>query len=247
MDCLLRLDAIRYTYPGKSLPALHSAGLDLTPATRLGLTGANGGGKSTLLHIAAGLLRPDSGTICFKGAPCRNEKDFAALRLRLGYLLQHAEDQLFCPTVLEDVAFGPYNQGHGRQEAEAIARATLERMELSHLAELNGSSLSGGEKKMAALATILSMRPDMLFLDEPTNDLDPPGREKLLRLLRQDTLPCVIISHDWDFLAETCNTFRLLRDGIVHALPDTPHRHVHIHPAGGDGHVHETPQEAPPA
>ena len=243
MDCLLRLDAIRYTYPGKPLPVLRCASLDLTPETRLGLTGSNGEGKSTLLHIAAGLLLPETGTIWFKDAPCKQEKDFAAMRLRLGYLLQHAEDQLFCPTILEDVAFGPYNQGHDRQEAEHIARSTLERMELSHLAGLNGSSLSGGEKKMAALAAILSMRPDMLFLDEPTNDLDPPNREKFMTLLREDNLPCVIISHDWDFLAQTCNTFRLLRSGMIHPLPETAHRHMHIHPAGNDSHVHEVPAE----
>jgi cobalt/nickel transport system ATP-binding protein len=147
MDSLLRLEGIRYTYPGKASPVLRGACLELTPTTRLGLTGVNGGGKSTLLHVAAGLLRPEAGTIAFKDAICRREKDFAALRLRLGYLLQHAEDQLFCPTVLEDVAFGPYNQGHGRQEAERIARATLERMDLSRLAGLNGSDLSGGEKR----------------------------------------------------------------------------------------------------
>lgn len=241
MDFLLRLEDIRYTYPGKTVPILRNAALSLTPETRLGLTGANGGGKSTLLHIAAGLLRPETGAIWFKDAPCRHEADFAALRLRLGYLLQHAGDQLFCPTVLEDTVFGPYNQGHGRREAERIARAALERMELSHLAAVNGANLSGGEKKMAALATILAMRPDMLFLDEPTNDLDPPRREKLLHLLKEDNLPCVIISHDWDFLAETCNTFCLLQDGIIQALPTMPHHHTHIHPAGNADHVHATP------
>jgi cobalt/nickel transport system ATP-binding protein len=225
MDFLLRLEGIRYAYPGKASPVLRGASLELTPETRLGLTGVNGGGKSTLLHVAAGLLRPEAGTIAFKDAICRSEKDFAALRLRLGYLLQHAEDQLFCPTVLEDVAFGPYNQGHGRQEAERIARATLERMDLSRLAGLSGADLSGGEKKMAALATILSMRPDMLFLDEPSNDLDPAGREKLLRLLAEDKLPCVIISHDRELLDRACNALCLLEDGTIRPLPDTPRQH----------------------
>ncbi len=238
MPPLLQLDAIHYSYPGRDAAVLRGAGLVLEPGSRLGLSGANGSGKSTLLHIAAGLVRPKGGIVRFKGGVCATEKEFAAFRLRLGYLLQNAEDQLFCPTVLEDVAFGPYNQGHGKAEAERIARETLEELELSRLAGASGNSLSGGEKKMAALASILSMRPELLFLDEPTNDLDPESRAKLLAALKRRALPCVVISHDWDFLSEACTEFCVLKDGVISCLPPTTHQHVHVHPAPDSGHSH---------
>ena len=240
MPPLLHLDAIHYSYPGRSTPVLRGTDLVLEPGSRLGLSGANGSGKSTLLHIAAGLVRPQAGTVRFKGEACVTEQDFAVFRLRLGYLLQNAEDQLFCPTVLEDVAFGPYNQGHDKKAAERIARETLDELELAHLAGLSGSNLSGGEKKMAALAAILSMQPELLFLDEPTNDLDPDSRAKLLRILGSRALPCVVISHDWDFLNEACNDFCVLRDGVITCLPPVAHQHVHVHPAPDGGHSHNT-------
>lgn len=235
---LLQLESIHYSYPGRENSLLCGAGLILEPGMRLGLVGANGSGKSTLLHIAAGLIRPESGRVLHKGKTCETEEDFAAFRLRLGYLLQNAEDQLFCPSVLEDVAFGPYNQGYDKKEAERIARKTLEDMGLTHLAASSGSRLSGGEKKMAALASILSMQPELLFLDEPTNDLDPKSREKLLRILKECALPCVLISHDWSFLSEACTEFCLLQNGSIGPLPVTAHGHVHSHPAPDAHHIH---------
>lgn len=212
---LLALEEIQYTYPGRELPVLCRADLRLDEGDALGLLGSNGSGKSTLLHIASGLIRPDSGRVTLCGVECRTEKDFAKARKRLGYLLQRSGDMLFCPSILEDVAFGPYNHGSSRREAEELARNALRELGLEHLADYNGNSLSGGEKKLAALACILVTRPSLLFLDEPTNDLDPTAREKLIGILQAARLPSLIISHDRDFMQRLCTRYCLLENGVI--------------------------------
>ena len=212
---LLDLRDITFTHPGKTRPVFSGLSLSLYPGERIGLLGRNGAGKSTLLHLGAGLVLPDAGTVSLCGRECRDEKAFASARKGLGYLLQNAADQLFCSTVLEDVAFGPYNLGCSSVEAEQQARDMLEKMGLSHLADRNGQRLSGGEQKLAALATILVMDVQLLFLDEPTNDLDDEARELLLRLLERFSLPCLAASHDLPFLRKICTRFCLLEEGTL--------------------------------
>ena len=212
---LLRLTDIVYAYPGREEPALAGASLSLSTGERLGILGDNGSGKSTLLHIAAGLIRPRSGVVAHQGRACATEKDFAKARLEFGYLLQQSEDMLFCASILEDVAFGPYNQGKTATEAESAAREALDAMGLAHLAGRNGNSLSGGEKKLAALASILVMQPKFLLLDEPTNDLDPAARERLMAALEERALPGLFISHDQAFLERLCTRFCRLSQGAI--------------------------------
>jgi cobalt/nickel transport system ATP-binding protein len=212
---LLALDAVSFTYPRRSSPLLSGISLRLGANECLGILGSNGSGKSTLLHLAAGLLTPCAGRIFLFGEHCREEKGFARARLRFGYLLQRSDDMLFCPTILEDVAFGPYNQGETAVAAEALARKTLEDLNLVRLASANGNTLSGGEKKLAALACILAMRPEFLFLDEPTNDLDPEARQRLLEILTERSLPALICSHDADFLRRLCTRFCRLENGSL--------------------------------
>lgn len=212
---MLSLDFIRYTYPGSRESLLNGASLALRPGEKIALLGDNGSGKSTLLHIASGLIKADGGTIFFQGEACGTEKRFAAMRRSLGYLLQRSEDHLFCPTILEDVAFGPVNAGMREKDAARKALAVLERLGLGHLAAWNGGKLSGGQKKLAALATVLVMEPEFLFLDEPTNDLDRTARETLLRSLEETALPCIAISHDAPFLQRLCNRFLLLENGVI--------------------------------
>ncbi len=163
--------------------------------------------------MGAGLLSPDAGAVRHQGVLCREEKDFVEARKKLGYLLQRAEDQLFCSTVLEDVAFGPYNLGHTAAEAEKMALNTLRELKLDHLAQRNGQRLSGGEQKLAALATILVMNVEVLFLDEPTNNLDEDARVLLLAVLENCRLPALIVSHDMPFLRALCTRFCLLENG----------------------------------
>lgn len=210
---LLSLEDVSFTHEGKTRPVFSGVSLRLLPGERLGLLGRNGSGKSTLLHIITGLLPAQSGAVAVKGRTCRSEADFIEARKSIGYLLQNAADQLFCATVLEDVAFGPYNLGSSEAEAEELARRTLEDLNLAHLADRNGQRLSGGEQKLAALATILVMKPDMLLLDEPTNDLDEDARLLLLATLSRFSLPCLAVSHDHAFLRDLCARFCQLENG----------------------------------
>lgn len=215
MKALLELKDIVFSWPDTEEPVLSGLSLCLRQGEILGLLGGNGSGKSTLMHVAAGLLRPVSGYIFHNGQECVEEKDFVLLRRSLGYLLQHSENQLFCPTVLEDVAFGPVNRGMDEAQALEMAQGVLERMGLAHLADRAGATLSGGEQKLAALATLLAMEPDFLFLDEPTNDLDRRARHRLSDILLEQDLPMLIISHDRFFLQTHCTTFCRLHDGAI--------------------------------
>lgn len=212
---ILKLDSIRYAYPNREDCVLQQASLELNEGETLGLLGSNGSGKSTLLHIAAGLITPISGHVELCGTTCRSEKDFREVRKNLGYLLQNSEDMLFCPSILEDVAFGPYNSGKTSHEAETIAWETLKNMGIEKLATFNGNCLSGGEKKMAALACILAMKPRILLLDEPTNNLDPKSREHMLVALEELRITSLIISHDMKFMEHLCTRFCLLENGVI--------------------------------
>ena len=215
MDAVLELKELVFSWPGSASPLLRGASLVVRPGERLGLLGGNGSGKSTLLQLAAGLVRPNAGEVWHRGRLCRNEADFVLLRRELGYLLQQSHHQLFCPTVLEDVAFGPANQGFSEAEAIALAREELARMELEHLAGRIGATLSCGEQKLAALATVLVMRPRFLFLDEPTNNLDTRALERLSGLLGAQDMPMLIVSHDRDFLCTHCTAYCRLEDGRI--------------------------------
>ena len=179
----------------------------LYPDRKIGLYGPNGSGKTTFFRLIMGLAAPQEGRILFHGRPLETEKDFRELRCKVGLVLQHAEDQLFCPTVLEDVAFGPLNLGCTQDEARDRAASTLERLGLAGFENRLTHRLSGGEKKLVSLATVLVMEPEALLLDEPTNGLDPEARQRIIGVLK--TLPTarIIISHDWDFLAETSSEY----------------------------------------
>jgi cobalt/nickel transport system ATP-binding protein len=210
---------IRFSREAGAPPLLADINLSLDAEERVGILGKNGSGKSTLLHIGAGLLQPDYGQVLYEGKVCRTEKDFVQARKKLGYLLQQAEDQLFCSSVLEDVAFGPYNLGCSAAQAEEKARCALRAFSLEHLAGRNGRRLSGGEQKLAALASILVMDVSLLFLDEPTNNLDEGSRNMLLSVLDSCRLPAIVVSHDLPFLLAACTSFYLLEDGVLRSVP----------------------------
>lgn len=216
---LFSLEDICFTRSDKNTPLFRGLHLSLYAGERIGILGRNGAGKSTLLHIGAGLIPVSAGGVRYGRQECRTEKEFAEARKKLGYLLQHAEDQLFCATVLEDVAFGPYNLGHSAEESERMASSLLKDLGLWHLRDRNGQFLSGGEQKLAALATILVMGVQLLFLDEPTNDLDDAARGVLLGVLERYALPALIVSHDLVFLRKMCTRFCLLEEGQLKEIP----------------------------
>jgi len=235
---IFALENVTFAYPS-GREVLHDVNFAFAPGQKIGLYGTNGSGKTTLFHIVMGLLTPQSGTVLFHGAPIHAEKGFRALRREVGMVLQNAEDQLFNPTVLDDVAFGPLNLGMSLDEAREISLRTLKDLGLDGFEGRLTHRLSGGEKKLVSLATILSMQPKALLLDEPTNGLDPQTREHIIEIL--DALPTarIIISHDWDFLARTTTQFMTVRSGgLVTDVPHLPHRHVHAHPLGDEPHHH---------
>ena len=178
---IVELDHLSFAYAG-GREVLRDACLSLRPNERIGLYGPNGSGKTTLFRLIMGLAKPREGDVLFHGRPMKDEKDFRALRCRMGLVLQHAEDQLFCPTVLEDVAFGPLNLGLSPDEAAERALRTLRGLGLEGFEGRLTHRLSGGEKKLVSLAAVMAMQPEALLLDEPTNGLDPEARERLIDL-----------------------------------------------------------------
>ena len=235
---LLELRNISYSYPDHDSPILKGVNFTVDKENT-GLIGPNGSGKTTLFHIIMGLIKPDGGEILLEGKRVESEKDFQQLRRRLGFLFQHSDDQLFSPTVLEDVAFGPLNLGATPVEARKISICTLERLGLEGFEERITHKLSGGEKKLVALATILSMQPQLLLLDEPSNNLDPKTRERLITILRRLDQVHVIISHDLDFLASTCRQlYTIEQKTVMRCEKKQIHSHEHIHPYGDRPHQH---------
>lgn len=185
---------------------------------RIGITGPNGAGKTTLLHLIMGLLKPNSGEIEIFGKVRKEEKDFTEVRQRIGLLFQDSDDQLFCPTVEEDIAFGPLNLGKSLEEAKAIVRETCENLGLRGFEKRVTHRLSSGEKRLVALATVVAMNPECLLLDEPTAGLDETTTEKFLRYLKGHTDTYAIITHDREFLKDAVDRIYMLKDSKITAL-----------------------------
>jgi cobalt/nickel transport system ATP-binding protein len=200
---LIEMININYTYPGAPQPVFQDFNFELLPGNHIGLVGPNGSGKTTMLSLIMGLLRPQSGIIRIFGEEVRSEKDYVQVRQKVGLLFQNADDQLFCPTVMEDVAFGPLNQGKSPAEAIEIARATMARLGLAGFEDRITYKLSGGEKRLVSLATVLAMEPRLLLLDEPTTGLDEATRHRLIHILQDLDIAYMIVSHEPDFLNHT--------------------------------------------
>ncbi len=160
------------------------------------MTGKNGSGKTTLLHLIVGLVRPGAGSIEIFGKERREEADFLEVRRRIGLLFQDSDDQLFCPTVAEDVAFGPLNLGFSREEVRTIVAQTLADLGLAGYENRITYQLSSGEKRLAALATVLAMQPEVLLLDEPTNSLDEQSVGRLQEILQKLPQTIILVSHN---------------------------------------------------
>ncbi|NLC69925.1 MAG: ABC transporter ATP-binding protein [Desulfuromonadaceae bacterium] len=236
---LIKLADIQFAYPGGE-PVLSCLDFELRDGERVGLTGPNGSGKTTFFHLIVGLLKPSRGQIEAFGRRLENEADFIAARRRIGLLFQDADDQLFFPTVLEDVAFGPLNLGKSPAQAREIAQRTLAKLGLQGFEKRLIHRLSGGEKKLVSLATLLAMEPEVLLLDEPTNGLDEKTRNNFLEILKGLEISYIIISHEIDFLEKSVQALFALADGRI--LGDdkiTIHRHLHAHPHGSLPHRHD--------
>ena len=210
---VLAMDGVSFAYrPGREV--LRSVSFSVKSGEQVALIGANGAGKSTLLKLFVGLLAPGAGKVNVCGLPVER-KNFSAVRRAAGYVFQDPESQLFLANVREDVAFGPRNGGLEEDEIRRRTDDALAAVGLSELADEHVYRLSGGQKRLASIATVLALRPEVLLLDEPTLALDPRNRRMVMRALKG--LPCakLIATHDLDFVLESCSRVLVFSDGGI--------------------------------
>lgn len=211
---MIDIRKLNFKYPnGRKI--FNDLDFSLREGEKLGLVGPNGAGKTTLFHIIMGLLRPISGTVEIFGKMRREEKDFIEVRQRIGLLFQDSDDQLFSPTVEEDIAFGPLNLGKSHDEAINIVKETCKVLGLSGFEKRITHRLSGGEKRLVALATVVAMKPECYLLDEPFTGLDENTTEKFLQYLKTYAETYIIISHDRELLKKTVDTICVLNNGKI--------------------------------
>lgn len=209
---LVEMRGVHFAYDANR-PVLRNLDFAVHAGDRIGLTGSNGGGKTTLLHLIVGLVKPTSGEVVCFGGPRRTEADFLDVRRRIGLLFQDSDDQLFCPTVAEDIAFGPLNLGKSRNDAASAVHRALDAVGLPGYEDRITYKLSGGEKRLVALATVLAMEPEVLLLDEPMTGLDEDHTDKVQRVLAGLPQALVIVAHDRAFLDRITRTQLALRNG----------------------------------
>lgn len=212
---MLKVEHVSFSYE-KGKPVLEDLSFQIAAGERVGLIGANGAGKSTLMKLFLGLLPCRQGEI-YAGGDLVTRENLAKVRRTLGFVLQDSDNQMFMPTVYEDMMFAPLNDGLGREEAERRVDAVLERLGLTELKHRYNHKISQGEKRMAAIATILAMDPAVLLMDEPSTALDPRNRRKVIQTICALPQTILIASHDLDMILDTCGRVILLSQGRIAA------------------------------
>ena len=212
MSCAVHLRGLTYRYPNGQA-ALAGVDLHVEHGERVALLGPNGAGKTTLVFHLNGLLRGE-GEIEVAGLDV-SDATIRDVRTRVGIVFQDPDDQLFMPTVREDVAFGPLNLGLERDEVLARVTEALATVRMSHVAERAPHQLSMGERRRVAIATVLAMRPSLLVLDEPSANLDPRSRRELIDLLAEIEQTMIVVTHDLPFSAELCERAVVLSAGRI--------------------------------
>lgn len=214
---MLRVSGLRVKYnAAEAVCALDGLDFSIRAGERVALIGANGAGKSTLLLSLVGVLSAASGSVVLDGIELTKDT-LTRLRKRIGMVLQNPDDQLFMPTVYEDIAFGPRNFGHGEAEIEARMDKVLRALGIFHLKHRMAHKLSGGEKRLVTLAGVLVMEPLLLLLDEPSSFLDPQARRRLIKILAELPQALLLTTHDLDMALDLCGRVLLLKEGKVHA------------------------------
>jgi cobalt/nickel transport system ATP-binding protein len=215
---LLHVENLRYRYPDGT-PALRGVDLTIQPGQKIGLVGPNGSGKSTLLMCLGGLLRGE-GVIRVDGVELTTAWTNAA-RKRIGLIFQNPDDQLFMPVLADDLAFGPVNLGLDPAEVRRRVAESASQMGLTEMLDRPPHHLSMGQKRTAAIATVLAMRPDLLLMDEPSSNLDPRWRRRLIDLLASLQAALLIASHDLALIGRVCETVRVIDEGTIVAQGST--------------------------
>ena len=220
MSPIVQVRGLRYAYEDGT-EALKGIDFDLQPGETVALLGANGSGKTTFALHLNGLLRASSGTIAIDGMELR-QSNLKEIRRRVGLVFQDSDNQLFMPTVLEDVAFAPLAAGLDSTAALAKAQHALDQVGMAHKAGKAPWHLSAGEKKRVAIAGILAEEPKLLVLDEPTTFLDPPGQRGLAELLSSLPQAKILITHDVPFAARLAEVAVFFQDGRIAAKDTIP-------------------------
>jgi cobalt/nickel transport system ATP-binding protein len=218
MKEIIKVEGLEYTYPDGT-KALRGVELSIFEGESVGLIGPNGAGKSTLLLHLNGILR-GKGKVEIMGLEITN-KNLALIRSKVGLVFQDPEDQLFMPTVFDDVAFGPINIELTKEEVNISVEKALKEVDMIESIKRASHHLSFGEKKRVSIATVLSMSPEILVLDEPSSNLDPRHRRELIRLLNQTSITKLIATHDLDLISQTCVRVALLHKGNIVAIGNT--------------------------
>ena len=215
---IIQTENMSFTYPDGT-SALNNINIEINEGERVAIVGPNGAGKSTLFSHFNGISKPTSGLIKIDGQPMSYKKnDLMEIRQKVGLVFQNPDDQLFAPTVIEDVAFGPMNLGLSDEEVDERVEESLKMVGMGGLEKKAPHHLSGGQKKRVSIAGILAMRPEIMVLDEPTTGLDPKGVEQvmeILYMLNQEDMSIIIASHDVEMVTQFADKIFVLHDGEI--------------------------------
>ena len=230
---MLKLQKVTVVYPGGSaearkhrdssadeIRAIDNMDLTVSEGESIAIIGENGAGKTTLLLAIAGVLEPVNGTIEIDSIQL-SKKTIREIRKRVGMVFQNPDDQLFMPFIYDDIAFGCRNFGMRDEEIDIRVNETLNQLNINHLGSRSSLKLSYGEKRLAAIATVLSMEPSVLMFDEPTAFLDHRARRTLIEILKKLHHTKIVATHDLDFVAELCSRVIILLSGRI-AADGTP-------------------------
>jgi len=211
---MIKIQKLRFAYPGDKL-VFNDLDFLYEKKQKIGIVGPNGSGKTTLFYLIMGLLKPQEGEIEIFNKVRQTERDFEDVRRKIGFLFQNPDHQLFCPTVAEDIAFGPLNLGKTHKEAREIVSRISKLLGLEKYVDRTSYKLSWGEKRLVCMATVLAMEPEILLLDEPTAGLDERSTHKVLDYLKNNGHPFIIASHDINFLKTLTDKIYLLNSGKI--------------------------------
>jgi cobalt/nickel transport system ATP-binding protein len=207
---VLTISGLCFSYPDRP-DVLHNISIEVMPGERVGLIGPNGSGKTTLFLVICGVLKPSAGEVVVTGNSVVNGE----FRPEIGMVFQNPDDQLFCPSVWDDVAFGPRNMGLGKDEVKERVTEALSIAGMGELADRPAHHLSGGEKRMVSIAGVLAMHPPLILYDEPSASLDIRSRRRLIRLLQASKETILIATHDLELVLEVCDRVIVIDEGHI--------------------------------
>ena len=209
---MIEFDKVSFEYESGA-PVIKDLSFRIEDGESVGLIGANGAGKSTIMKLLLGLVQGE-GKILVDDIEV-NKDNLGKIRKKLGFVLQNSDNQMFMPTVYEDMMFGPLNYMVSREDADKKVNEVLDRLGLQHLKNKYNHKISGGEKRMAAIATVLAMEPEAVLMDEPTSALDPYNRRVVINTIKELEQTKIITSHDLDMIMDTCERVILISGGAI--------------------------------